>query len=417
MKKLFFIIPLVLLFSYILPAASYDSSTLTNKVSQNKCLADSFFLAFSGFVNELSFPEFEPEATNVVTKHFKFKTSLDAVYYTGFDINTDFGTQEGSLVQGYSDLLIGIKGKILTFAFGSAGSRYGVFLTDIDFKIPPKDPVKTITVNDFTGTQIMTDIYSAVFGIKNFIWFGGYFFTSANYSPDDSGILSLAKKDSSIDYWGIKGNISTIFNCDLLFNKEFTLQSLNWSFDALQATLFFLQRPLHYNYNLKAGMYWYTKQELASLFSTDVITRIDWKNFDIPLDFKYSINTFFSSFDMDGGIHFAISDTFKSFYIGEIYAGIAADRLISQEYKGKTRYYRAGIILKASYYENEKLKLHGKSDSPFVFGIQAGITFSPGKTNDAYITGSWRYNYVEDLKNLVESKDKHVFTVYATYNL
>ena len=189
-KKLTIIISITLLLIQFLTAEAFDASALTNKVSQNKNLADSFFYTFSSFVNELAYPI----GRDSDESFFKFRTSLDAVYYTGFDINTDYGAQEGSLVQGYSDLLLGKKGRNITIAFGTAGSRYGVFLTDIDFKIRSGDPVSNIRVNDFTGTQIMTDIFSGLIGIKNIAWLGGYFFTSSNYSPDDTGILSFKKK-------------------------------------------------------------------------------------------------------------------------------------------------------------------------------------------------------------------------------
>ncbi len=416
MKKSFVFLPLLLLFSKIVFATTYDSTSLTNKVSQNKSLADSFFVTFSDFVNDLAYPDKEPESEGF-RSNIKFRSSLDAVYYTGFDINTDFGAQEGSLVQGYSDLLFGIRSPIITFAFGTAGSRYGVFLTDINFNIPYGDPVKSVKVNDFTGTQIMTDIYSAIIGIKNFVWLGGYFFTSGKYSPDDSGLLSLSNKDSSIDYWGAKANISTIFNSDLLMNKRFKIQSFNWSLDFFQATLFLLQKPLHYNYNLKAGMYWYALQKVSSLLSTEDISNIDWRSFDIPLDFNYSFSTFFLSFNIEGGIKFSIKDLFQDSMISEAYGGLFADYLMMQEYKGRLDYYRVGLILKASYYANENLKFHGNSDSTSVFGIQLGLTYSPGKTNQILITGCWRYNYIEDLKNLVEAKDKNVFSVYMTAGL
>lgn len=416
MKKILRFLPLLLLFSQFLSATTYDSTSLTNKVSQNKSLSDTFFVTFSDFVNELAYPDDEP-ASGGFLSNIKFRTSLDAVYYTGFDINTDYGAQEGSLVQGYSDLLFGIRGPVITFAFGTAGSRYGVFLTDINFNIPPGDPVHGVSVNDFTGTQIMTDIYSAILGIKNFVWLGGYFFTSGKYSPDDSGILSLANKDSSIDYWGAKANISTIFNSDILMNKRFKIQSLNWSFDFLQTTLFLLQRPLHYDYNLKAGMYWDTMKKISSLLSTEDFSSLDWRCFDIPLDFNYSFSSFFVSFNLEGGIRFSIKDLFQEYQISEAYGGFFADVLMMQEHKGRLDYYRVGVILKGSYYANENLKFHGDSDSISVFGIQAGLTYSPIKTDKILITGCWRYNYIEDLKNLIEAKDKHVFSVYLTAGL
>ncbi|MBO4859746.1 MAG: hypothetical protein J5527_14625 [Treponema sp.] len=416
MKKSFIFLPLLLLFSQLVFAATYDSTSLTNKVSQNKSLSDTFFVTFSDFVNDLAYPIDEPTSEGIMS-NITFRSSLDAVYYTGFDINTDFGAQEGSLVQGYSDLLFGIRGPIITFAFGTAGSRYGVFLTDISFNIPYGDPVGNVKVNDFTGTQIMTDIYSAILGIKNFVWIGGYFFTSGKYSPDDSGLLSLSNKESSIDYWGAKANVSTFFNSDLLMNKRFKIQSFNWSLDFLQATLFLLQKPLHYDYNLKAGMYWDTMKKISSLLSTEDFTSLDWRSFDIPLDFNYSLSTFFLSFNLEGGLRFSIKDLFQESMISEAYGGLFADCLMIQEYKGKLDYYRIGLILKGSYYANENLKFHGDSASTSVYGIQLGLTYSPGKTNKILITGCWRYNYIEDLKNLVEAKDKHVFSVYMTAGL
>lgn len=478
MKKVLFVLPLLAFASSVF-SVTYDSSTLTNKVSQNKSLADTFFSTFSDFVNDLcfsnldeqfsSYDSYEPSYSNTedyesesesydseetdenydydsestdsestdseydssddykyqshpynnrpLISGLKFKTSLDAVYYTGFSINTDYGAQEGSLVQGYSDLLFGIKLLDVALAFGTAGSRYGVFLTDIDFNIPNGDPVTNVTVNDFMGTQIMTDIYTGVIGIKDIIWLGGYFFSSANYSPDDTGILSLSNKESSVDYWGLKGQFSSLLAADLLFDKECTLQSFDWSFDAVKTALFILQKPLHYNFNLTAGMSWYTKEELSSTLSSKVITKVNWNRFDIPLDLHYNFNTTRSTANVEGGLHLSVSDTFQSFYLGKAYAGITADHLFHTYYEGRDYYYRIGFILKGSYYADEMLQYHGNNDSTSVFGAQAGIILSPGKTGKVLINGTWRYNYVEDLKNLIESKDKHVFSVYATLAL
>lgn len=404
-KRLTIIFSITLLLVHILTAEAFEASALTNKVSQNKNLSDSFFYTFSSFVNELSYPIGRDSSESF----FKFRTSLDAVYYTGFDIKTDFGTQEGSLVQGYSDLLFGRKGKNITFAFGTAGSRYGVFLTDIDFKLPSGDPVKNVKVNDFTGTQIMTDIFSGLIGIKNIAWLGGYFFTSSNYSPDDSGLLSFKKKNSSIDYWGIKGNISTVLNYDVLLSKSFKFQSVNWSFDFLRTTLLLLNKPLHSNDTLKAGMYWYKTKEIVELLSK--INTINWKTFDIPINFYHTFDTLFSSITLEGGITFFVNDMFAQLDVVEAYGGISANHLFS--YNGV---YRLGFILKGSYYTNESLALYGNTNSSSVYGMEAGITVSPGISESLLLTGSWRYNYIEDLKNLVEAKDKHVFSVYATLN-
>ena len=405
-RKLTIIFSVALLFIKALTAEEYDASALTSKISQNKNLADSFFFTFSSFVNELAYPIGKDSSESF----FKVRTSLDAVYYTGFDIKTDFGTQEGSLVQGYSDLLLGRKGRNITFAFGTAGSRYGVFLTDINFNMPPNDPVKQVTVNDFTGTQIMTDIFSGLIGIKNIVWLGGYFFTSSNYSPDDTGILSFKKKNSSIDYWGIKGNISTVFNYDVLLSKSFKFQSVNWSFDFLRTTLLLLRKPLHYDDTLKAGMYWYKTKEIIELLSW--VNTINWNSFDIPITFNHTFDTFFTSVVLEGGVTFTVNDMFAQLDVAEGYGGITADHLFT--IRGEE--WRLGIILKGSYYTNDNLWLYGNSNNPYALGMEAGITISPGISNIFILHGSWRYNYIEDLKNLIEAKDKNVFSVYATIN-
>ena len=405
-RKLTIIFSAALLFITTLTAESFDASALTSKVAQNKNLADSFFYTFSSFVNELTYPVGRDSSDSF----FKVRSSLDAVYYTGFDINTDFGTQEGSLVQGYSDLLLGRKGRYVNFALGTAGSRHGVFLTDIDFNIPSNDPVKHLTVNDFTGAQIMTDIFSGLIGFKNIAWMGGYFFTSSNYSPDDTGILSFKKKNSSIDYWGIKGNVFTVFNYDVLLTKNLKFQSVNWSFDFLRTTLLVLQKPLHYDDTLKAGMYWYKTKEIIELLSKAYA--INWKCFDIPITFSHTFDTFFTSIVLEGGFTFSINDTFAVLYVTEALAGVTADHLFT--IRGEE--WRFGIILKGSFYSNKKLSLYGNSKSHNAVGIEAGITISPGISNIFVINGSWRYNYIEDLKNLAEAKDKHVFSVYATVN-
>lgn len=404
-RKLTIIFSAVFLLIKPLSAEAFDASALTNKISQNKNLADTFFYTFSSFVNELAYPIGRDSSDSF----FKIRTSLDAVYYTGFEINTDFGSQEGSLVQGYSDLLLGRKGKNITFAFGTAGSRYGVFLTDINFNIPSGDPVSSVRVNDFTGTQIMTDIFSGLIGIKNIAWLGGYFFTSSNYSPDDTGILSFKKKNSSIDYWGIKGNISTVLNYDVLLTKNFKVQSVNWSFDFLRTTLLLLRKPLHYDDTLKAGMYWYKTKEIIELLSK--VSQINWKSFDIPINFSHTFDTFFTSIVLDGGITFSVEDMFTGLNVTEAYGGISASHLFSMNGQ-----YRLGIVLQGSYYSNENLALFGNTNSSNVFGIEAGLTISPGISETLLITGSWRYNYIEDLKNLIESKDKQVYSIYATIN-
>ncbi|MCR5400802.1 MAG: hypothetical protein K6E78_04325 [Treponema sp.] len=503
-------------------AVSYDSSSLTNKVSQNRSLADSFFRTFSEFVNDLCFEELDksdftdtsstqeensdeysddysensdyddyqsdstgsPEYSDsygssdenyenqdednssedyysyeiygslfedtknvlnfisdsaeiardiqdgyqtispLMNTHsskslfnLKFKTSLDAVYYTGFNINTDYGSQEGSLVQGYSDLLLGLKIlDAVTLAFGTAGSRYGVFLTGIDFNIPSNDPVSNITVNDFMGTQIMTDIYCGVLGIKDFIWLGGYFFSSANYAPEENGLLS-SSKESSVDYWGLKGQISSLIAADLLFDKKFNLQSFDWSFDAWMAALFLLQKPLNYNFSLSAGMAWYTKEELSPTLSSKTISKINWNRFDLPLDLHYSFENNCNYAYLEGNLSLSVSDTFKNFYLGKASAGVTADHLFAYYHDAHYYYYRIGLILKGSYYQDENLKYHGNSDSTQVFGVQAGLSISPGMDRKFIINASWRYNYLEDLLNLIEAKDKHVFQAYITLGL
>ena len=503
-------------------AVSYDSSTLTNKVSQNRSLADSFFRTFSEFVNDLCFENLEtPDYTEEYTTeennsedytedsdysdsyqsdysespdysdsyssssddreyeyedesddssddyysyemygsfiedagnvldfvsdtaevardiqdgyriisplmnanaskqlfNLSFKTSLDAVYYTGFNINTDYGSQEGSLVQGYSDLLLGLKAfDTVTLAFGTAGSRYGVFLTDIGFNIPSGDPVSNITVNDFMGTQIMTDIYCGVLGIKDFIWLGGYFFSSANYAPEESGLLS-SSKESSVDYWGLKGQISSLIAADLLFDKKFNLQSFDWSFDAWMTALFLLQKPLNYKFSLSAGMSWYTKEELSPTLSSKTISSINWNRFDLPVNLHYTFENNDSYAYLEGNVSLSVSDTFKNFYLGKANAGVTADHLFAYYYKAHYYYYRIGFILKGSYYQDENLKYHGNSDSSQVFGIQAGLSISPGMERKFMINATWRYNYLEDLLNLIEAKDKHVFQAYISLGL
>ncbi len=500
-KALLIIFTVFLVCSPAVFSVTYDSSALTNKISQNKSLADSFFQTFSGFVNDLTFEAVDGTSYNKKTSkedeedsdeyysddeeeyeensdyeededdsyeydyeyelhdffddagqvldfisdtaevardlqdgyetvkpfmdmdpsrklfNLKFKTSLDAVYYTGFDIKTDYGKQEGALVQGYSDLLLGLKIlDTVTLAFGTAGSRYGVFLTDIDFNIPSGDPVDNITVNDFMGTQIMTDIYCGVLGVKNIVWLGGYFFSSANYKPEDSGILS-SSKESSVDYWGIKGQLSSLATVDLLFDKKYKLQSFDWSLNAWNIALFLLQKPLGYNFSLTAGMSWYTKEELSPTVSAETISKINWNRFDIPINLHYTLENTSSYAYFEGALSLSVSDTFKSFYVGKANAGVTANHLFRYYYDGQIYYYRIGALLKGSFYSDENLKYHGSNKNDYAFGIETGLSFSPGRYNKVLINASWRYNYIEDLTNLIESKDKHVFTAYLTLGL
>ena len=417
MKKKFFI---TLFTSFLLSngsvfAITYDSSSLTNKISQNKSLSEMFFKSFSDFVNDICFDfknededeeDYDDDSKDIT---FKFKTSLDAVYYAGFNINTDYGTQEGSLVRGYSDLLIGAKIRDIVLAFGTAGSRYGVFLTDIDFNIPSGDPVHSIKVNDFMGTQIMTDIYSGVLGIKDYIWIGGYFLSTSNYKPEESGMLS-SSKDSAVDFWGLKGQFSNIVAVDLLFNREFELQSFDWSFNPVPAAMFLLSKPLHYDFEFTTGMAWYTKEENSSAISSKTISSINWGRFDIPLNFHYDLGNKKSSLNFDGNITFSHSDTFKTFYLGKAGLGITAESLaILRNY-----HYWFGFMLKSSFYQDEKLVFHGKTDNEYAVGFLAGFSLRMGKNKNLLLNFAWRYNYIDDLISLVEAKDKHVFAGYIS---
>ncbi|MCQ2592752.1 MAG: hypothetical protein MJ188_08195 [Treponema sp.] len=409
-KTIFIIFTYLSLFSTTLFAQSngakaMDASRLTDNLAQSVSLSEEFFSSFSNFVNDLCFQE---EDSFLIKNQFDF----DGAWFTGFDIYTDYGTQKGSLAQGYGDYIFGLKTKKITLGLGTGGDRFGVFLTNISFNMPSDDPVGHVLVTDFSGTQIMNDIFAGVLGINDIFWAGGYFFTAAEYTPSQGGTLSLFNSDTRVSYWGLKAQFSNILFANALLTES-RFQTLEWFVNPLALTLFCLRKSLKLDLDLTTGIQWKDQKELIEKVSD---AHVDWSVFQVPFKTAYYIKTPKNKITLLGGLTLGIRPRLSSeaFDIVDGHLGFKHKFILelpSEESFG----YNAGYAIKASYYKDKALEFFGNDHNNYSTGFEANLFFE----FDQYftITGGWRWNWFEDLKPLPESKDKHVFALDFTVKM
>lgn len=405
-KKHFFIV-LTIFFTTSAFTQTFDASKLTNNLSQTESLADTYFTSYKKFIDSLCYSDYT---------HFIFenKMSLNAVWYTGFDINTDFGTQKGSLAKGYADYILGFKAKHLMLSLGTGGSRYGVFLSDISFNIPKNDPCTNIKVTDFTGAQIMNDIYAGVLGINKVFWLGGYFFTSSVYSPTQSGLLD-SYANTSVSYYGAKLNIANVLDGDAMINSDGGFSHINVNFNPYRLLMLCFGNPIDLDFTLLTGINWNT--EYDSMYDIKSLFHFNWRSFKLPASFDLTFDKKYIYANFIGGARIGIPNINLpgTINLSDAYFGLSTKlKFYSSNRNGVEYQSDYGIVLKGSFISDKSLFGFGRTRETALYGIQAGILTGVkalGAKQSFEAELSWRYNYLDDLKNLPEVKDKHVFVL------
>ncbi|MCR4742039.1 MAG: hypothetical protein K5866_04105 [Treponema sp.] len=400
----------ILLLSFIftgLHAQTLDASKLTDNLARSVSLSNLFFGRFSGYVNELyynvdEYDEFVPSYLD---------TYLDALWYTGFDINTDYGSQTGSLIKGYADLFTGYKFNNLIFAFGTGGTRHGVFLSDINFNLPSDDPMrsnallKTVKVTDFMGNQLLNDIYSVVGGWNGYFWLGGYFLTCKTFDSLSSGVMSNTAK-TSLGYWGLKSQILSTLYTDLLFDTDFALESFDWTVDVITLAALIAGNAIGLDLNVATGVNW---DSVSAVSQNKTEDKIDWKSFYIPLDYSQTFGDKYFNWSINAGTRLAVGEFYHlagSVLSSAVLGASVTYRKDHVSKKGVASYNEFAASLSTSFYSNKNLAYYGNSSSTKAFGVDFRLSYE--YTDMITLEAVYKRNYFSDLADLNECKDKHI---------
>ena len=414
-KSLFSVLLLTFVFAG-LHAQTLDASKLTDNLSRSVSLSNLFFGRFSGYVNELyynvdEYDEFKPSY---------FDTSLNALWYTGFDINTDYGSQTGSLIKGYADLFTGYKFNNLICAFGTGGTRHGVFLSDINFDLPTDDPIrnnaliKKIKVTDFMGNQLLNDIYSVVAGWNGYFWLGGYFLTCKTFDSLASGLMASTAK-TSLGYWGLKSQLFSTLYTDLLFDTDFKLESFDWTVDVITMTCLIAGKALNLDLNLATGINW---DSVNAVTQDKEQENIDWKSFYIPLNYSQKFGDKYLNWTLNAGTKLAVGEFYTlagSVLSSAVLGGSINYRKEAVDKKGNAYYNEFGASLAGSYYSNKNLAYYGDTSSTKALGVDLKLSYK--YTDTITVEAVYKRNFHSDLADLNECKNKHIvgFNVYYKF--
>lgn len=391
-------------------APGLDASQLTNNLSRSVNLSNLFFGRFVDYLNTFYYDEgaeddYEPALIDA---------SLNAIWYSGFGINTDYGTQSGSLARGYSDILLGFNIGDIIIGGGTGGIYNGVFLDNITFNVPSYDPVTDIQVSDLMGNQVMNDIYALALGINGYFWGSTYFLTNKIYQPDESGVLN-DNAELSLGFWGLKLQTMNCFFADLLFSGTGEIQQFEWAVDPFVLALLCFNIYSDGKVSVRGGVNW---DSISKYVIGNAYSGFDWKSFLIPLSYSQTFGDKYKYFLVNAGTNLAVGDFYRVSDSVLASADLGAKLYYSWESvtkKGET--YRQAILLggKGSYYSNIYLSEYGDSDKYRLLGWE----LSAGYVYDDYLTieAVWRRNFYSDLMDLFESKDKDVFGVNAAFKL
>jgi len=166
-KSLYLGIVFAMISNYGFAKNAFNPYDLTNAITRSRSIQSMFMMRWEQLVYG---SQTHPELNDDGSRQISYRVSLEAVYYTGFSLQTDYGSSQGNLGRLYSDVaLIFPIGEESALGFGLCGFRYGVFTTEASLNRPDTDPFegRTSDIHDFIGTQFFDDLFKVSWIFSN----------------------------------------------------------------------------------------------------------------------------------------------------------------------------------------------------------------------------------------------------------